>query len=219
MGTRQTKIEDGKTSRARSEHSKLQRRQLILDAALQRFYVHGFVTSRMDDIAADCRLSKGTLYLYFPSKEALFEALIEEIALPKIAHFEDMLRSSSLLSFLERFVIIAPQILRQSALPKLVKILISDATNFPKMVNLYREQVIKRALSMISQALNKAKECGEAQLDDPELTARLVIAPMVFSLLWVVVFETEDDNKLDVEQLLQMHKHYLIKALSLTSEN
>ena len=67
--------------RARSEAAKDTRRQALLTAALDEFFERGFAAARMDDIARRAGFSKGTLYLYFDSKEALFASLIETFAL------------------------------------------------------------------------------------------------------------------------------------------
>lgn len=53
-------------------------------AALALFVEKGFAATRLDDVAARAGVSKGTLYLYFDSKEALFRAVIEESVLPLI---------------------------------------------------------------------------------------------------------------------------------------
>lgn len=53
----------------RKEREKEQRRELILDAAEKIFFGKGFPASTVDDIAAQAELSKGTIYLYFKSKE------------------------------------------------------------------------------------------------------------------------------------------------------
>ena len=65
--------------RARTEEAKNQRRQALLAAALDEFFERGFTAARMDDIAARADVSKGALYLYFNSKEALFAALVENL--------------------------------------------------------------------------------------------------------------------------------------------
>lgn len=54
------------------------RRTAILDAALEEFSRQGFAAARMEDIARRARVSKGSLYLYFPTKKALFQGVIEE---------------------------------------------------------------------------------------------------------------------------------------------
>jgi AcrR family transcriptional regulator len=55
----------------RKEREKEQRRELILDAAEKIFFSKGFPAATVDDIAAEAELSKGTIYLYFKSKEDL----------------------------------------------------------------------------------------------------------------------------------------------------
>lgn len=59
----------------RREREKQQRIELIMDAALEVFAEKGLRNSTMDDVAAKCELSKGTIYLYFKSKEHLFFAI------------------------------------------------------------------------------------------------------------------------------------------------
>src|SRR5919205_4147296 len=69
--------------RARSEEARQAKLQAILDAALEVFSEKGFADARLDDVAARAGVAKGTIYLYFASKEALFEALIHSgIAVP-----------------------------------------------------------------------------------------------------------------------------------------
>ena len=56
-----------------------ERRQLILDAAMNCFMAKGYYRATMDDIVAESGLSKGTLYWYFKSKKELFLALVLSI--------------------------------------------------------------------------------------------------------------------------------------------
>src|ERR1700676_238021 len=72
---------------ARWRRRKDARPQEILEAALAVFAEKGFAAARMDDIALRARVSKGTIYLYFPSKEAVFKALIQEMLGPQLARF------------------------------------------------------------------------------------------------------------------------------------
>ncbi len=60
----------------------------LLDAALEVFAERGFAAARMEDIAARAGASKGTIYLYFPSKEAVFEALVRQAIVPNIERAE-----------------------------------------------------------------------------------------------------------------------------------
>ena len=65
---------------------KLERPAEILDAALKVFAQKGFAAARMDDIAKDAGVTKGTIYLYFENKEAVFKSLVRESIGATIAH-------------------------------------------------------------------------------------------------------------------------------------
>lgn len=60
----------------RKEREKIQRREAIIDAAEKIFFKDGIEDASMDQIAQEAELSKGTLYLYFKSKDELYRAII-----------------------------------------------------------------------------------------------------------------------------------------------
>jgi AcrR family transcriptional regulator len=60
----------------RKEREKLQRRQEIIDAAEKVFFSKGFASATMEDVASEAELSKGTLYIYFSSKEELYQVFV-----------------------------------------------------------------------------------------------------------------------------------------------
>jgi AcrR family transcriptional regulator len=62
-------------------------------AALSLFIEKGFAATRLDEVAARAGVSKGTLYLYFDSKDALFKAVIEEGVVPLFEEFEAKLET------------------------------------------------------------------------------------------------------------------------------
>ena len=66
----------------------------LLAAALDTFAAKGFAATRMEDIAARAGVAKGTVYLYYPSKEAIFEALVREAILPNIARLEALVQAA-----------------------------------------------------------------------------------------------------------------------------
>ena len=200
--------------RARTETDKNRRRELLLTAALDEFYERGFAAARMEDIARRAALSKGTLYLYFESKDDLFRALIQQHAVPNIASIEAMSHAApSFESALGAIASFAPQLIRHSQLPKLMKVLAADSHNFPDVIQSYRTEVIERGLSAIANALERAAASGEIQVEDAPLMARLVIAPMVLSMLWQALFAETDDEPIDLERLFAMHAANLKRAL------
>ena len=201
--------------RAISEAAKDQRRDLILDAALEEFFESGFRAARMDDIARRAGISKGTVYLYFNSKEEVFTALVTSIALPKIEHIEQTLkRSGNVKAALHALFQYIPTVIRESKMPKMVKILISDARAFPEVVRDYRENVLKRVLAALTALLKRGCRSGEIHTPAPEHTARLLIAPVIFSAIWIVIFEEDRRSVLDMEGLFAAHEAMVLKALA-----
>jgi AcrR family transcriptional regulator len=200
--------------RARSDDAKDERRQALLLVALDEFFQKGFAAARMDDIARRANLSKGTLYLYFDSKEALFTALIETLAMPNLGHIEMISASApSMREALDRLVMFAPVLIRHSNLPRLMKVLIGDSHNFPEIIHTYRTQILERVLGALAQMLEAAKARGEIEIGDPKLMARLVVAPIAFSGIWQAVFAGDEEAEVDLEALFRMHAELLIKAI------
>jgi AcrR family transcriptional regulator len=212
--------------RARTEQAKDKRKLVLLHAALDEFFERGFNAARMEDIAKRASLSKGTLYLYFNSKQALFQALIEEIALPTLGRTSQLAEeASSATEALTRLMTYIPQIIRNSPMPKLMKVLLADSRAFPELVLLYKQQVIEKALTMIEGILQRGSSAGEWQVDDVHLTARLVVAPMIFSVIWRVTFENialaegqDNRSELDLEGLFALHNKFLLAGLTANQE-
>ncbi len=201
--------------RARTDQAKDQRRQVFLHAALDEFFERGFTAARMDDIARRAGLSKGALYLYFDSKEALFTALVTTIAIPNVERIEGFAASAvSASAGIHALLSHIPHIIRETQLPRFMKVLIADSGVFPEVVSNYRRQVIDRALKAITSLLEYGHSNGEFKVDNPALTTRLLVAPMIFSSIWSVVFETDPDAHIDFDALFALHERMLLRALS-----
>lgn len=202
--------------RARSNAAKDERRQVLLSAALDEFFEKGFAATRMDDVAKRAGLSKGTLYLYFNSKDALFQGLVESLASPNLEIVQQITeQAGSLKDALFGIRQFAPVLIRQTALPRLMKVLIGDSQLFPKMVRAYREELIEQVLSMLASLLRRADQNGEAKVQNPELTARLIMAPIIFSAMWQAVFNQKSEAEVDLDQLFAIHEEMMLKALEI----
>ncbi len=202
--------------RARTQKAKDDRRAAVVAAALDEFYEKGFAAARMEDIAGRAGLSKGGLYLYFDSKEALFEAVIESFAMPTVARFEALAETAGGVSALiDALTKLAPAIIREGRIPKIVKVLIGDAPAFPAVATAYRRNVIDRVLAVIIHILRKAKETGEIDIADPALAARLMAAPMLLSAVWRIVFDHDDEARIDLDALFAQHSVMLKRAFKM----
>ena len=158
----------------------------ILNAALDAFVENGFAATRLEDIAERAGVSKGTLYLYFESKEALFKAVIRETIVPVVERAEQRAAAFSgssrdLLAETIRGWWSALSESRMTGLPKLV---LAEATNFPEVARTYFDEVVLRVRGLFARVLRRGIERGEFRPLDVEYTARVMIAPVVMAQIW-----------------------------------
>ncbi|MCA8902316.1 MAG: TetR/AcrR family transcriptional regulator [Hyphomonas sp.] len=200
--------------RARTDEAKEDRRAALLKAALDTFYEHGFRAARMDDIARRAGVSKGAVYLYFDSKDALFEALIEDLATPNIERAEAIMRSAPSFDMaVTQFAAFAPYMLQETDLPKLMKILVGDSQFFPDVISNYRRNNLERLIGALKTLLTEAHARGEIDAPDADLTARLIVAPMAFAGMWQAVFGRDPEAAMDLPALFALHAANIRKAL------
>ena len=158
----------------------------LLNAALDLFVEKGFSATRVEEVAARAGVSKGTLFLYFQSKEDLFKAVVRENIANKFPTWQeefitfegsssDMLRYA-LVSWWERI-----GNTRASGITKLV---MSEAQNFPEIAEFYQEEVIKPGNAMIRRILERGVQSGEFRELDLEQAVHIIVAPMIFLMMW-----------------------------------
>jgi AcrR family transcriptional regulator len=126
---------------ARWRRRKEARPKEILDAALAVFAQKGFSAARMEDISRRAGVTKGTIYLYFENKEALFKALVRESLAPTIQGVIEQAKSYDGPSrdLLVLVLSTVGSFIRTSDRVVLPKIVIAEAGNFPELARFYRE--------------------------------------------------------------------------------
>jgi AcrR family transcriptional regulator len=205
--------------RARSDDDKDTRRQLLLDAALDEFFERGFSAARMEDIARRADLSKGTLYLYFKSKDDLFREIIAHLATPNLELVKGMISAApGFAEAMDRLASFVPMMIRQSRMPKLMKVMIGDSHNFPNIILDYRRTVLEELIGLFGGLFERANAAGEVEVADPKLAARIVMGPVALSGLWQAVFGRTPDAEIDLESLFRMHADAMKKAFAPTGQ-
>jgi AcrR family transcriptional regulator len=207
---------DDLTTPKRWQRRKQARPPEILSAALATFAEKGFAATRMDDIARRAGVTKGTIYLYFESKEAVFKSLVLEsigsaidAATEAAKHFEGS--SADLLRFALRRV---GYFLRTSDRVVLPKIIVAEAGNFPELLRFYREAVVDKGLGLFAFAITRGIARGEFRNIDPQHAARLCIAPILLAAFWRTTFAAFDPVPYDLEGLIETHIDVLLRGLA-----
>jgi AcrR family transcriptional regulator len=201
---------------ARWRRRKHARPQEILEAALAVFAEKGFAAARMDEIARRARVSKGTIYLYFPSKEAVFKALLQEMIGPQLSRLADLARGyegpiapllGQALRNLGRFITTSDKVV----LPKMV---IAEAGNFPDLARIYREEVVERGLALFGNLIRTGIARGEFRDIPVDHAVRLCVAPLLIAAIWRTTFARLDAVPYDYEGLIEAHVTTLLRGLA-----
>jgi AcrR family transcriptional regulator len=158
----------------------------LMAAALELFVSKGFAATRLDDVAAHAGVAKGTLYLYFDSKEALFKAVIQQGIVPVLDQDAELISnfSGNSVALLQWLVLNWWERVSTTPLGKISRIIMSEAGNFPELADFYNNAVIIRGRDLLRQALNRGIASGEFRPLDMDVTIDAIFAPMMMLLIW-----------------------------------
>jgi AcrR family transcriptional regulator len=173
------------TSPPARQRRKQARPQELLQAALQLFVEKGFSATRSDEVAARAGVSKGTLYLYFPSKEELFKAVVRTNLTALIAegqNIADAFEGSSA-ELLRLLMHTWWQRVGDTAAGGIFKIIVAEVRNFPELAQFYTDEVVLPAHRLISGTLQRGIRRGEFRAVPLAEATHTLIAPMLFLAL------------------------------------
>ena len=155
-------------------------------AALELFVEKGFAGTRLEDVATRAGVSKGTLYLYFGSKEALFKAVIQEGIVPILEQGAGLIDSfeGSTADLLSVLIGEWWQRIGNTHLAGVPKLMISEAGNFPELATYYHDAVIVRGRDLMRRTLQRGIASGEFRGVDVETAIDVILAPVLMMVIW-----------------------------------
>jgi AcrR family transcriptional regulator len=184
------------------------RRAAILAAALEEFTARGYEGARLDDVAKRAGVAKGTIYLYFADKEALFQDLVRSMVHPVLGTLEKMrgvdiparMLVEGLLGTFVRDVYGTPR-------KDLIRLILNEGPRFPAIAEFYYREVIGRVLAIVRPILQRAAERGELPNDSLARFPQLVVAPMLVGIMWHAMFDKFEP--LDIDAMVRAHINIL----------
>ncbi len=187
----------------------------LTSAALELFVERGFAATRLEDVAARAGVSKGTLYLYFPSKEDLFKAVVRGGIVPAIERAEKRFvdhrgSASELIRDIVKGWWTSVGNTRLGGIPKLM---IAESGNFPDLAQFYYDEVISRGHRLVAAAVQRGIDTGEFLPLDVEYVMRLIIAPLWLLTVWRFSFDQCDSHRLDPSAYLELHLDLILRGL------
>jgi AcrR family transcriptional regulator len=203
------------SGRPRWRRRKEARPSEIIAAALESFAERGFAATRLDDIAARAGVTRGTLYLYFSSKEELFKAVVRQSIVPILARAEDMLSGSTepTADLLTKLILSFPDAVIGSQISAIPKLVIAEARNFPDLARFYLEEVVRRGRRLIKALIQRGIERGEFRSIDENHAFYCVMSPILVAMLWKHSLGLYDETGLDPHALCRAHVELLLRGL------
>jgi AcrR family transcriptional regulator len=174
------------TSGRRWTRRKEARPQELVAAALGHFIRDGYHAARLDDIARSANVSKGTVYLYFADKEALFKAVIRENLSPVLAEGEELItrHEGTTAELLQCLIGGWWEMMGKSPASGLAKLVMAESARFPNIARFYYDEVIARADALFRRAIQQGIDRGEFRNAELPATTAALTAPMVFLMMW-----------------------------------
>jgi AcrR family transcriptional regulator len=199
----------------RWERRKEERPAQLLAAALGLFVERGYAATRLDDVAARAGVSKGTLYLYFGSKQALFKAVVRENIVERISQTRELAgrfdgpREELLRLLVRRWW----QQYGQTPAAGIGKLIVAESGNFPEIARFFADEVIEPWHRLFGEVIRQGIDGGEFRPVDVEYFVHTVAAPLVMLTLWERCFGRRRAGRLDHDRYLGCVLDALVAAL------
>ena len=176
----------------------------ILEAAKHVFGESGYAGTKLEDVARRAGVSKGTLYLYFDSKEALFREMVRAKVVAALAHAEETVRTFDG-SSRELLVILVSSMyrrLRDDGMARVGRVVQAELPSFPELAQFYFEEVILRSRRLVSRVLERGVESGEFREVSHGFAARGLASLLVHTAQLQCFFHDFDPDQLSDEAAL-----------------
>ena len=200
------------------QRRKQARPQELLEAALALFVEKGFAATRTEEVARLAGVSKGTLYLYYPSKEELFKAVVRHNLSSLIAEGAELAAqfegsSSDLLSQLMQTWW---QRIGNTPAAGIHKIVLAEVRNFPELAQFYTDEVIIPADRLFSDTVQRGIDRGEFRAMPKHEVAMMLMAPLIFMAVHRHSFAAcpvHGGVEVDATQMLRTHLDLVLRGL------
>jgi AcrR family transcriptional regulator len=177
----------------------------ILDAAQKVFGESGFARAKLDDVARLAGVSKGTLYLYFDSKETLFREMVRAKIVALLAKSEALLKShsGSCRDLLVQLITGMFHSMRDQEIVTISRVAQAEFASFPELAQFYFDEVIVRARRLVEKVLDRGIEAGEFRAIPHGFGARALPSLLVHSVQVQCWFRQLDPEALGDEEALE----------------
>jgi AcrR family transcriptional regulator len=198
-------------SSPRRREQKLHRQEEILAAAFEVFAAHGYEATRMDDVARQARIAKGTIYLYFRDKKQLFRAVVRSLVQKRFDAIAGSFQGTGEQLLRELLSRMYSQVVRNEKVRSIVRLLIAEGGRFPQLAEIYHREIIAPGMKAVRQALLQGIASGEFRKTSAVEFPQLLAAPGVLAIVWRVLHG--ERHRLDLDAYSKGHLEFVLDSL------
>jgi len=189
----------------------------LVKAALDLFVEKGFAATRVEEVATRAGVSKGTLFLYFQSKEDLFKAVIRENIANLFPAWNEEFKTfaGSSAEMLHHAMDLWWLNVGNTPASGIVKLVIGEAQNFPEIAEFYQKEVVAPGTALLQSILQRGVDSGEFLDMETNKTVFSIIAPMIFLMMWKHSMGAcaASARIIDPQEFIHMHVDLLLNGM------
>ena len=187
----------------------------LLEAALALFVEKGFAATRAEEVAQRAGVSKGTLYLYYASKEELLKAVIEQYLSVRIADTAEEVRriDGPMAPVLRDMLVPWWQQIYASPVSGTFKLIIAEVHNFPEIADFYVREVVEPGHELVGTILRRGIASGEFRAVDVESTVHSLLLPMVMLCTHKHALGACTSHAIDADRFIADHVELVLAGL------
>jgi AcrR family transcriptional regulator len=180
------------------------RRQAIIEAALDEFIARGYTATRLDDVAQRAGVAKGTIYLHFKDKEALFQELVRTALVPLIGRLAaPPPEGGSIRAAFENFVETFVREVVTTRRGDIIRLVLAEGPRFPDIADFYYREVVSRGMAGMRKLIELGIVSGEIRQLGLKDFPQIVVAPAMVAVIWQGLFGRH--APLDATAMLRVH--------------
>src|ERR1700752_4858278 len=181
-----------------------ERRQAIIEAAMEEFISRGFAATRLDDIAKRAGVAKGTIYLHFKDKESMFEELIRTAIVPLVGRMQGPPPTSGTVrDLIEAFALNFIQEVATTRRGDIVRLIVAEGPRFPAIADFYYREGVSKGLAGMRAMIELGINRGEIKNANLAKFPQVMVAPAMIAVIWQSLFERH--APLDAIEMFRTH--------------
>jgi AcrR family transcriptional regulator len=191
------------------------RRVAIIEAALEEFTSQGFTATKLEDVAVRAGIGKGTIYLYFNSKEDLFEEVVRRTLLPAPEQrmppnfIKDYAGTTTeLLTNHFRFMY---AFMQHEKVPPVIAMVLGEIARFPQLSQFFYDEMISQSQAILESIIARGVKSGEFRASASSIHHQILIGPTLLGVIWNLQFRQQ--APLDMSVYCEMHIDCILRAL------